>query len=190
MSAANIYRYYDGKLSLGVAVAAGEQSALFAKCDLAVERAQHDCITGLTALFHAMIDANRRQIKQAPRLFELNLIVTREMPDFRREFLSQVEQRIAAILTSGCGCGAIAPDDLKVRTTIILLACAPFMLPWMMLNEPFGDPRRQVGPVVKCLVAGLAVEQPGATADSGRGEPAAVTDRPALALQLLNDPTR
>ena len=31
MSVANLYRYYDGKLALGAAVAAAEQAALFAE---------------------------------------------------------------------------------------------------------------------------------------------------------------
>ena len=36
MSVANLYRYYEGKLALGAAVAAAEQAALFAVCDRAV----------------------------------------------------------------------------------------------------------------------------------------------------------
>ncbi len=190
MSAANIYRYYDGKLALGVAVAAAEQAALFAKCDLAVGRTRGTCVAALTALFHTAIDASRRQITQAPLLFELNLIVTSETPDFRRQFLSQVEQRIAAILASDCGGGATTPDGLEVRTRTILLACAPFILPWMMLNEPFGDPRPQVGPLIRCLVSGMAAELPAAKADFGKREPAAIADRPPLALQPSNDLTR
>ena len=39
MSAANLYRYYDGKLAIGLAVARAEQATLFATCDRAVATA-------------------------------------------------------------------------------------------------------------------------------------------------------
>lgn len=149
MSAANLYRFYDGKIAIGSAVAAGEQAELFAACDAAVAAAPLDVTARLIALFHALIDSHQRRLKQHPLLFELGLIVAREIPGTRRAFLDEVERRIVSILAAA---GTGETDDSR----LILLASAPFVLPWMMLNKPFGNPRPRVVPLVTCLVSGLA----------------------------------
>ena len=41
---------------------------------------------------------------------------------------------------------------------MVLLASAPFALPRMMQNVPFGDPRPHVAPLIRCLVLGMAAE--------------------------------
>jgi len=45
---------------------------------------------------------------------------------------------------------------------LIQIASAPFILPWLLQNEPFGDPRPLVVPLVRCLLAGLAANPPAA----------------------------
>jgi hypothetical protein len=45
--------------------------------------------------------------------------------------------------------------DAKVASRLILMASAPFMLPWMLQTRPFGNPRAQVEPLMQCLVGGL-----------------------------------
>lgn len=149
MSAANLYRFYDGKIAIGSAVAAVEQAELFAACDVAVAAAPFDVTARLIALFHALIDGHQRRLKQHPLLFELGLIVAREIPGTRRAFLDEVERRIVSILAAA---GTVEADNSR----LILLASAPFVLPWMMLNKPFGNPRPRVVPLVTCLVSGLA----------------------------------
>ncbi len=151
MSAANLYRYYDGKLAIGLAVAAREQAGTLATCDLAVQAAGFKTTERLTALFHGIIDATRRKMKKAPQLFELDMLVTRENPAVRQRFLSEIENRVLAILTAE---NPASPDDIKSRGKMILMASAPFLLPWMLLNEPFGDPRSMVEPLIRSLVAG------------------------------------
>jgi AcrR family transcriptional regulator len=160
MSAANLYRYYDGKLAIGLAVARAEQATLFATCDRAVAAVRTGGPARLVALFHALIDGSRHQIKSVRPLFELNLIVSRERPEFRRQFLQGIETRIVAAL-SGEACAAAGTAGLMASCSrLILIASAPFVLPWMMQNEPFGDPRPQVGPLIRCLISGLVAEQP------------------------------
>ena len=159
IAAANLYHYYDGKLAIGLAVARAEQAALFATCDQAVAAVRAGSPARLVALFHALIDGSRHQIKSARPLFELNLIVSRERPEFRRLFLQEIEARIVAAL-GGEMRTAGAADRLASCSRLILIASAPFVLPWMMQNEPFGDPRPQVGPLIRCLVSGMVTEQP------------------------------
>ena len=159
MSAANLYRYYDGKLAIGVAVARAEQAALFATCDRAVAAAGAGGPARLVALFHALIDGSRHQLKSAQPLFELSLIVSRARPEFRRQFLQEIETRIVAAL-GGEVRKAGAAGRMARCSRLILIASAPFVLPWMMQNEPFGDPRPQVGPLIRCLISGMVAEQP------------------------------
>ena len=176
MSAANLYRFYDGKIAIGGAVAAAGQAELFAACDAAVAAAPDDVTARLIALFHALIDSHQRRLKQHPLLFELGLIVAREIPGTRRAFLDEVERRIASILAAA---GTGEADDRR----LILLASAPFVLPWMMLNKPFGNPRPRVVPLVTCLVSGLARGRHPAEA----GSPPAELPRP-LPVQASSRP--
>lgn len=159
MSAANLYRYYDGKLAIGLAVARAEQATLFTACDQAVAGAGAGGPARLVALFHALIDGSRHQLKSARALFELSLVVSRERPEFRRQFLQEIETRIVAAL--GGDTPTTGPAGRMASCSrLILIASAPFVLPWMMQNEPFGDPRPQVGPLIRCLISGMVAEQP------------------------------
>ncbi len=158
MSAANLYRFYDGKLAIGAAVADDEQAKLLTLCDQAVNAAGPDAGDRLSALFRANIDETRRQMKRTPQLFELRLNVAREKQELRREFLREIEARIMAILATGDEAAAAGSAAVRLRSRMILMASAPFVLPWMVLNEPFGDPRSMVAPLVRALVSGLAVK--------------------------------
>lgn len=160
MSAANLYRFYSGKLAIAAAVAAADQLAQLAVCDQAVRAARANAAGRLVALLLKNIDATRRRIKQTPLLFELSLRVARERPDLRRQFLDAIETRIIAILASGRKANAAEAKILKARGRLILIASAPFVLPWMMLNEPFGNPRSRVKPLVHSLLSGLAMGPP------------------------------
>jgi len=155
MSPANLYRFYDGKLAIGAAVAEAEQATLLFACDRAVRAAGPETVDRLIALFEATIDSTRRRIRRAPRLFELSLIVAREKPAVRQDFLKAVEHRISAILAEGHPRTAFESAAINLHSHLILMACAPFVLPWMMQNEPFGNPRSMVEPLVRSLFAGL-----------------------------------
>jgi len=155
MSGANLYRYYEGKLAIGAAVAAAEQAALFAVCDRAVASVRGDLAAKLITLFQTLIDGTCRQIKSTPLLFELGMTVARERPEHRQRFLRETEARIGAILAQSGNDEALAAVDAKVPSRLILMASAPFVLPWMLRTQPFGNPRAQVEPLMKCLVSGL-----------------------------------
>lgn len=160
MSAANLYRYFDGKLALAVVVAAAEQAAQLRKCDEAVHAARAEVAARLIALFHALIDTSRSQMKQAPLLFELSLNVARETPELRERFLTAVETRIVAILENETGKHGVTGSDGAIQhARLILTACATFVLPWMLQNVPFGDPRPKVTPLIHCLLSGMTVPQ-------------------------------
>jgi AcrR family transcriptional regulator len=162
MSAANLYRFYEGKMAIGAAVAAAEQAAMLAACDQAVTAAGPEPVDRLVALFESNIDLTRRKMKRTPLLFELGLTVAREKKELRRQFLEEIEARITAILAGGRPVDPFAPAAIKVRSRMILMASAPFVLPWMMQNEPFGDPRATVEPLVRALVSGFSVQTPAA----------------------------
>jgi AcrR family transcriptional regulator len=170
MSAANLYRFYESKLAIGCAVAVAERTTLLAVCDAAVATAGPRVSDRLIALFRANIDTVRRKMKRTPMLFELDLAVAREHQKLRRELLDLIETRIVAILAGEAGPGSLANAAVKVRSRMILLASAPFILPWMLANEPFGDPRAMVEPIVRALVAGL---------DDGQSIPAPAARSPA-----------
>lgn len=155
MSAANLYRFYPGKLAIASAVVSADQQALLADCDAAVQAAGPDLAERLVALFAANIEAHRRRIRQSPLLFDLGLKVSREDRGVRGRFLEAIEERIVRILVGERDCAVADFNAAKTQGRLILLACAPFVLPWMMLNEPFGDPSAQVRPLLRTLVAGL-----------------------------------
>lgn len=151
MSAANLYRFHPGKLAIAQAVMEREHRVLFAACDEAISRAPRSAVPRLSALFLTIIDHTRHQIAEEPLLFELGMIVTRETRDARTFFLNEVRNRITAIL----GDILKATGDLRRGTDLVQLASAPFVLPWMLANQPFGDARPQVPGLVACLINGL-----------------------------------
>ncbi|HEY4302705.1 MAG TPA: TetR/AcrR family transcriptional regulator [Candidatus Didemnitutus sp.] len=169
MSAANLYRYYPGKLAIASAVVSAAQRALLGECDAAIAAANPATADRLTALFHAVIDGHRRQLKQAPLLFDLGIKVAREEPAMRRHFLDEIESRILRVLIGGRDCLPSFFNRLRTDAQLILVGCAPFVLPWMMSNEPFGDPRPRVEPLLSALVAGLDLEPHGKVAESRFG---------------------
>jgi AcrR family transcriptional regulator len=188
MSVANLYRYYECKLAIGATVAGAEQAGLFAGCDRAVAAEAGDATAKLITMFHALIDGTCRQIKSAPLLFELGMAVAREQPEHRQRILQETETRISAILAADGGGALVSNSAVEAESTrsrsqlrgseastaecrstasdagtagrLILLASAPFVLPWMLRTQPFGNPRAQVEPLMRCLVSGLSRTTP------------------------------
>ena len=156
MSAANLYRYYEGKQAIGSAVAYRDQTELLNFCDEAIRGARPEMAEQLIALFQTNIDATRRKMKRAPLLVELAMIIAREEPDLRRQFLREIEHRVVLILAQEHDpSNAFESAAIKLRSRMILMACAPFVLPWMLQNEPFGNPRTMVEPLVRALILGM-----------------------------------
>ena len=151
MSAANLYRFHPGKLAIASAVMERERRLMFSACDEAIARAPSAAAPRLSALFLGIVDHTRRQIAEEPLLFELAMIVTRETRDVRTSLLQEAQLRISAIL----GESFPAAADLRRATELIQLASAPFVLPWMLANQPFGDVRPRVADLVLCLINGL-----------------------------------
>ncbi len=160
MSAANIYRYYENKQAIAAVVVEADLERLYDACHAAVEGAGPPVAARLTALFEAIIDTTRRQIKQTPLLFELSMAVTREMPALRLQVLGEVRRMLTDIVEAAQVRGELREGDPARDAELILLAGAPFIMPWLLRNQPFGDPRNKVAPLMTCLVAGLAAPQP------------------------------
>ena len=156
MSAANLYRYHDNKQAIAAVVVQADLAHLYEACHQAVREAGPHVVAELTALFEAIIDTTRRQIRQTPLLFELSLAVRREMPALRQQVLEEVRRMITGIVQAAQKRGELRAGDVAGDADLILLAGAPFVQPWLLRNQPFGDPRNKVAPLVTCLVAGLA----------------------------------
>jgi AcrR family transcriptional regulator len=163
MSAANLYRYYENKQGIAAAVIKTDLTQLYDACRQAVELAGPHVAPALIALFGASIETTRRQLKQAPLLFELSMAVTREMPSLRIQVLGEIRRMITEILRAGQLRGEIPDGNAAERAELILMAGAPFVMPWMLLNQPFGDPRDKVAPLMHWLVAGLTAPTPTST---------------------------
>ena len=159
MSAANLYRYHENKQAIAAVVVQADLAHLYDACQQAVRGAGPHVVAELTALFEAIIDTTRRQIRQTPLLFELSMAVRREMPALRQQVLEEVRRMITAIVQAAQKRGELRAGDVAGDADLILLAGAPFVLPWLLRNQPFGDPRNKVAPLVTCLVAGLAAPQ-------------------------------
>jgi AcrR family transcriptional regulator len=159
MSAANLYRYHENKQAIAAVVVQADLAHLYAACHQAVGKAGPHVVAELTALFEAIIDTTRRQIRQTPLLFELSMAVRRERPALRLQVLEEVRRMITGIVQAAQKRSELRAGDVAGDADLILLAGAPFVLPWLLRNQPFGDPRNKVAPLVTCLVAGLAAPQ-------------------------------
>lgn len=107
------------------------------------------------------------------------MMMTREEPALRRRYLDEAERRILSVLAAGDPDRA-ASEIVKQRGKMILMASAPFILPWMLLNEPFGDPRSMVEPLIRSLVSNLNAVLPltdGTAPSRGTEKNASVPER-------------
>ncbi len=155
MSAANLYRYYTGKLDIGSAVLARELNKVHAACDDALSEAGPELSARLVAFFHAIIDTTRRQQRQSPLLSELFVTIVRIDPRVRVEFVAALKKKLTSLVTTAQENGQIRPGDPEKHADLILVACLAFVLPRLIIIEPLGDPRPHVAPVIACLMAGL-----------------------------------
>jgi len=159
MSAANLYRYYEGKLNIGEAVLRRELAKVHAACDTALSDAGPEFAPQLVAFFHAIIDTARKQQRQSPLLSELFITVVRIQPRVRIEFVAALKQKITALAATAQESGLIRSGDPAEQADLILVACLTFVLPRLIIVEPLGDPRPHVVTVIDCLIAGLAMEK-------------------------------
>ena len=84
------------------------------------------------------------------------MTVAREQPEHRQRILCRKPKPALPRSSRARGDAALAAIDPKAASRLILMASAPFVLPWMLRTQPFGNPRSQVEPLIKCLVTGLA----------------------------------
>ncbi|HTJ78083.1 MAG TPA: TetR/AcrR family transcriptional regulator [Rariglobus sp.] len=159
MSAANLYRFYEGKLDIGTAVLARELNKVHDACDSALASAGSELASQLTAFFHAIIDTTRKQQRNAPLLSDLFITVVRIQPRVRVEFVATLKQKVAALVAQAQSNRQIRTGDPGEQADLILVACLAFVLPRLIIIEPLGDPRPQVVAVIDCLIAGLAVKK-------------------------------
>ncbi|MBW8781824.1 MAG: TetR/AcrR family transcriptional regulator [Verrucomicrobia bacterium] len=160
MSAANLYRYYEGKLQIGAAVLTGELNKVHDACDAALASADKTLRARLGAFFHAIIDTTRKQQRVSPLLSDLFLIVVKEQPRVRVRFVAELKRKIAILLSDAQANGEIRPGDTAAQADLVLVACLAFVLPRLIIVEPLGDPRPQVTAVIDCLIAGLSPKRP------------------------------
>ena len=156
MSAANLYRYYEGKLDIGAAVLGLELDKVHAACDKALAEADPSLPARLVAFFHAIIDTTRRQQRQSPLLSDLFVTVARAQPRIRRDFVATLKRKITALLREAQEQGRVRPGDPEKQADLVLVACLAFVMPRLIIVEPIGDPRPHVVAVIDSLVAGLA----------------------------------
>jgi len=159
MSAANLYRYHEGKLDIGEAVLRRELDKVHAACDDALADAGPELAVQLVAFFHAIIDTTRKQQRTAPLLSELFITVVRIQPRVRVEFVAALRQKVAALVARAQADRQIRAGDPGEQADLILVACLSFVLPRLIIIEPLGDPRPHVAAVIDCLIAGLAVKK-------------------------------
>lgn len=159
MSAANLYRYYEGKLDIGAAVLARELDQVHAACDEALAQAGPALAEKLTAFFHAIIDTTRRQKRQSPLLSDLFVTVVRVQPRVRVEFAATLKRKIAALLDAAQKVGAVRAAPPEEQADLVLVACLAFVLPRLIIVEPLGDPRPHVGAVIEGILFTLSPEK-------------------------------
>ena len=159
MSAANLYRYYQGKLDIGEAVLRRELDKVHAACDAALTIAGPGLAAQLVGFFHAIIDTTRKQQRTSPLLSELFITVVRIQPRVRIEFVAALKQKVTTLVAQAQSSHQIRTGDADEQADLILVACLAFVLPRLIIVEPLGDPRPHVVAVIDCLIAGLAIER-------------------------------
>jgi len=159
MSAANLYRYFEGKADLGAAIAErclAEQAERLR----AVVRADGPTAAGKLETFVVeAFDHVYAQLADEPMMAELVQFIARERKDLIRDHkLGTLGALVAEILAEGNRTGEFAVDDVEATARTVLLATFAFHAPFLFLTGLFERDRMEAmaRDTARLLVRGLA----------------------------------
>jgi len=155
MSTANLYRYFENKLAIGVAMA---ERCFCGRASILTEIVARSGISEserLMAFVLAMLEYEYGQFNNEPKLLELVDVIVQKRPGLIQVEVEGNKKFIASILRQGCESGEFEVDDADETASYVLSAVAKFSTPFFITMYPIEELQRQAKGVVALILKGL-----------------------------------
>lgn len=157
MSAANLYRYFENKEKIGVAIALKcmcekeETGKAVLKCRELTATAR------LEVFFLEILHYTHDICANSPHLFELVAFISQEHPEVVGQHLKSLRAFVAEILAEGNRTGEFDVQNIVVTAGTVLYAMIHFYYPPLVVmnNHSLADLERAEKEVIALMVQGL-----------------------------------
>lgn len=155
MSTANLYRYFENKLAIGVAMA---ERCFCGRANILTEIVSRTGVSEserLLIFVLAMLEYEHGQFNNEPKLLELVDVIVQKRPGLIQVEVEGNRKFISSILKQGCESGEFDVDDADETACYVLSAVAKFSTPFFITMYPIEELRRQAKGVVRLILKGL-----------------------------------
>ncbi|MFK5915289.1 MAG: TetR/AcrR family transcriptional regulator [Woeseiaceae bacterium] len=156
MSTANLYRYFENKLSIGSAMAGRcfcEREIFLTEI---VNREGLNEVERLETFVLEMLNFMHGQFSNEPRMAELVEVIITKCPDLIQEKVTKDKQLIAMILKQGCDSGEFSVADVEEMSGFVRASVAQFVTPFFMTMYPLEELEPLAKGVVSLILNGLS----------------------------------
>lgn len=155
MSTANLYRYYENKLAIGVAMACRCFSARAEILSEIITRSTISESERLKIFVLAMLEYEYGQFSNEPKLLELVDVIVKKRPDLVQHEIEVNRKLVASILKQGCESGEFMIKDADEMASYVLSAVVKFASPFFITMYPIEELQRLAKGVIDLILNGL-----------------------------------
>ncbi len=155
MSTANLYRYYENKLAIGVAMASrcmGERELVLNEV---MSRQNITEVERMQIFVLTVLDYMHSQFSNEPKMSELVDVIVKKAPELVEHKVERDRQFVATILQNGCVSGEFGIEDVDEMSSYVLAAIVKFSSPFFVALYPIEELQRLAKGVVALILTGL-----------------------------------
>lgn len=135
MSPANIYRFFDGKDEIGMAVVSrhlahtrGVVKGVLASGEPAQEKLKNFVLQ--------ILEYNFEIFSSQPQIFELIQFISQKKPEMPRQHVMLKKNCLIEILSQGLAAKELKVESVTETAQLLFQALRPYLLPHSLLNSP------------------------------------------------------
>ena len=155
MSTANLYRYYENKLAIGVAMAdrcMGRRELVLKEV---ISRADITEAERLQIFVLEMLNYMHGQFSNEPKMSELVDVIVQKAPELVQQEIRNDKDFITAILQKGCASGEFDVAHIDEMASYVQASVVKFSSPFFIAMYPIEELQRLAKGVVALILNGL-----------------------------------
>ena len=155
MSTANLYRYYENKLAIGVAMAdrcMGRRELVLKEI---ISRADITEAERLQIFVLEMLNYMHGQFSNEPKMSELVDVIVQKAPELVQQEARNDKHFITAILQKGCASGEFDVAHIDEMASYVQASIVKFSSPFFIAMYPIEELQRLAKGVVALILNGL-----------------------------------
>lgn len=155
MSTANLYRYYENKLAIGVAMAdrcMGRRELVLKEV---ISRTDITEAERLQIFILEMLNYMHGQFSNEPKMSELVDVIVQKAPELVQQEVRNDKDFITAILQKGCASGEFDVAHIDEMASYVQASVVKFSSPFFIAMYPIEELQRLAKGVVALILNGL-----------------------------------